>query len=114
LKIWPFVKAFGEGKNIILDGNIYDNMSFTAPLSAYKIAPEPKYRPFKNAEEFAPYRDKWVLNKIRNGTARITAFNDVGFFAPECFFEWSNAFEKFTFEDGSPFGILDNDEEMSK
>ena len=63
---------------------------------------EPKYRPFKNAEEFKPHRDKWWKYK------------DAGFvfWPPACYSDegysdtdWDYCFENQVFEDGTPFGV---------
>ena len=58
-ELMPVIKAFAEGKeiqirNITDDGwdDINDDrMSFCAKAEAYRIKPEPKYRPFKSQEE---------------------------------------------------------------
>jgi len=65
--------------------------------------PKPQYRPFANAAEFAPYRDKWWRYKS------ITATH----YYPPVFFgdkghgnqHWQDSFENKVFEDGTPFGI---------
>ena len=78
---------------------------------------EPKYRPFANAAEFDPYRDRWIID----GTSRLKVvwYSDANIelgghelnlrlTKKQCstkFWYWKEAFEKFTFEDGSPFGV---------
>ena len=36
------------------------------PYFALEVIKEPTYRPFKNAEEFKPYRDEWFVSKCDN------------------------------------------------
>ena len=64
-------------------------------------APKPKYRPFANAEEFKPHRDKWWRWK-----------SDIFLQPPakySCTSHGMNGFpfmfDKAEFEDGSPFGV---------
>lgn len=74
---------------------------------------EPKYRPFANAAEFAPHRDRWVRWKASIGTAndslvhRIHSYSDsvvfIGCATTGMF--WKEAFEELEFEDASPFGV---------
>ena len=69
--------------------------------------PEPTYRPFANAAEFEPYRDKWIcdpqdqLNKFK-----AIAYNDQGVFSFKRFWGYSQLFDCGTvFEDGTRFGV---------
>ena len=63
---------------------------------------EPKYRPFANAAEFDPYRDRWIID----GTSRLKVvwYSDASLCTSKIWY-WKEAFERFTFEDGSPFGV---------
>lgn len=51
----PIIKAFAEGKGVeTKTGSGWisiENMSFAGNPDSYRIKPEPKYRPFANAEE---------------------------------------------------------------
>ncbi len=72
---------------------------------------EPKYRPFANAAEFAPHRDKWF--KWKNQDRHVMRFGLYSDFVvvPACASvgsSFAEAFEKWTFEDGSPFGVLES------
>jgi hypothetical protein len=73
-----------------------------------KLKPlKPEYRPFKNASEFEPHRDRWVNTKstLVNGSHRIIWYND-DYVACVDPVSWLIAFDKYVFEDGSPFGVL--------
>ena len=56
-KIAEAMMAYAEGKNIEFsrwgaeDWRPCDNPSFQCNIYRYRVQPEPKYRPFKNAEE---------------------------------------------------------------
>lgn len=69
-------------------------------------APVPKYRPFKNAEEFKPYRDKWLKWKDNASTFRVHGQTQdcVVFGNGECK-NFYAAFMHWEFEDGTPFGV---------
>jgi hypothetical protein len=77
--------------------------------------PPPKYRPFKDAEEFKPFRDSWLMSTgtdaITGGFERVISYDDHRVYVTigECTYWWSykNAMERFTFDDGSPFGVID-------
>lgn len=68
--------------------------------------PEPKYRPFANAEEFKPHRDKWWI-KVDGLDERIyppAYYNDE--YHGGLSFEACLKFRQF--EDGTPFGIRED------
>lgn len=58
-ELWSFIKAFGEGKDIeIRSKNPHAQLNGWVKMDEfifgnfeYRIKPEPKYRPFKDAEE---------------------------------------------------------------
>lgn len=113
----PIIQAFAEGKCVeTKTGSGWvnmENMSFAGKPKAYRIKPEPKYRPFANAEEclvemlkhqpfgWITYRcaffhviyieDKLIGYGSACGTILHTKFND--------------ALKQFTFADGLPFGV---------
>ncbi len=68
---------------------------------------KPKYRPFANAEEFKPFRDKW-WRKIEGDENRLY---------PPCYYNdgyhgglsFDYCLKVRQFEDGSPFGVIDNE-----
>lgn len=68
---------------------------------------KPKYRPFKNADEFKPHRDRWLVNKASGTMKRVCEFNDTGIWFAFCSESYQQIFEHYTFGDGTPFGMLD-------
>jgi len=75
------------------------------PFTVLEIIKEPTYRPFANAEEFKPYREKWCLGNLK-GRFKIDWHNDTHIYEyGNSFITWGEAFEKYKFEDGTPFGV---------
>ena len=118
-ELLPFIKAFGEGKDIeIRSKNTHAQLNGWAKMDEfifgnfeYRIKPEPKYRPFKNAEECWQEMQKheyfgWIKDKsgnkliIENVDSRgcVEVYN-----GGACSF--NEVFEYFTFADDTPFGV---------
>ncbi len=72
--------------------------------------PKPKYRPFKNADDFKPYRDRWVKHKQSDvkKTMQCVSCSSEGVTVCVSFMPYKTAFDSLVFEDGSPFGVLDD------
>lgn len=79
----------------------------------YRVNPEPKYRPFKDAEECWTEMQKhqpfgWVMSKKDKHYCLITSINDnncrVYISGGNCFSS-NTAMELYTFADGTPFGV---------
>ena len=105
----PFIKAFGEGR-IIEFSSITDVSKAWREVTdfpigmiknfKFRIKPEPKYRPFANAEEcwaemqkhqpfgWVKYADKYI------SISAIDSNND-----------YETDFDDYTFADGTPFGV---------
>jgi hypothetical protein len=72
-----------------------------------KIEKPAKYRPFANAEEFKPHRDRWVRRVLDELVFRCTSYGGgalvvYGDLLPT----FSEAFAEFVFDDdGTPFGV---------
>ena len=82
------------------DGNVR-----AVPYFALEVIKEPTYRPFTNAEEFKPYREKWCLDNLK-GRFKIDWHSDTHIYEyGNSFITWEEAFEKYKFEDGTPFGV---------
>lgn len=122
----PFIKAFGEGKDIeICSKNPHAQLNGWAKMDEfifgnfeYRIKPEPKYRPFKDAEECWNEMQKheyfgWIkakdastlskfitINSVRNEEVSITSGID---------FTYNELVEYYTFIDGTPFGIKEEE-----
>ena len=117
----PIIQAFAEGKIIEFRNKSFkgwaeiENPSFDPSITNYRIKPEPKYRPFANAEECWQEMQKhqpfgWVKDKERGHKVTITRVNDdenTGFMAINGKSEWTleGLMDYYTFADGTPFGI---------
>ena len=117
-ELLPIIKAFAEGKTIQLqhiDCTWQDAKYLNLGRGLiYRIQPEQKYRPFKNAEECWTEMQKhkpfgWIYDgsyyysivSISNETINIV--NDTRDIVD---FLFSEIFEEdYTFADGTPFGV---------
>lgn len=121
-RLMPLFQAIAEGKTIQwydmglwrdIDGDDEGFFldTFVGKTVDYRIKPEPKYRPFKNAEECLAEMQKhqlfgWVKNQglyrnIANVMSCSITFADNE--ARDVNYE--QAFKNYTFADGTPFGI---------
>lgn len=116
----PILQAFAEGKTIemsSLNGWVSQNGLRMELLKSnprvFRIKPEPKYRPYKDAEECWKEMQKhqpfgWVKHKNKGirlcivGLNQKRAFTQVGH-------NYNEGFDEFTFADGTPFGILEEE-----
>ena len=117
----PFIKAFGEGKDIeIRSKNPHTQLNGWAKMDEfifgnfeYRIKPEPKYRPFANAEEcwlemqkHQPFGwlngDKCFYNIVSVSNIDVSMANVSGDIVTLDFIE---VMEDNTFADGTPFGV---------
>lgn len=108
-KFMPLMQAMLEGKTIqynyngqIGDWSDVEEIYIGNKVSNYRIKPEPKYRPFKNAEECWTEMQKhqpfgWVKYQYKKSYTLFYNVND------NCDFEAD--FLDVTFVDGTPFGI---------
>ena len=114
----PIIKAYAEGKAIesrCIKGDKslwYDDEdpSFDNDLE-YRIKPEPKYRPFANAEECWQEMQKhkpfgWVKwNDVRYNIYVVSS-TSVCLINGNCEnMDFAYAYQKLTFSDGTPFGV---------
>lgn len=122
-EFYPILQAFAEGKVIetrtdpnvvgkgLEDMNDWTEMNEIEHWNniQYRVKPEPTYRPFKDAEEcwaemleHQPFG--WVKTKDKgirlcmSGLNQKSAFTQVGH-------KYDEAFDEFTFADGTPFGV---------
>lgn len=120
---YPILQAFADGKVIetrtdpnfvgkgLGDMNDWTEMNEIEHWNniQYRVKPEPTYRPFKDAEEcwaemleHQPFG--WVKTKDKgirlcmSGLNQKSAFTQVGH-------KYDEAFDEFTFADGTPFGV---------
>ena len=67
-----------------------------------KIEQPRQYRPFANAAEFAPHRDRWWRFKDESDELfRTYYYSDKS----HMWHDWHQSFDKKVFDDGSPFGV---------
>lgn len=122
-EFYPFLQAFAEGKTIEcrtkpndINGHIPNDWTELKEIEfwnniEYRIKPEPKYRPFKNAEECWTEMLKhqlfgWVKDKDNNKFLIEGIYSDGSIYTSEegtCSFD--EVFKKYTFEDGTLFGV---------
>ena len=113
-ELLPIIKAFAEGKTIQFRTNnrswvdLVDNDLEINVLFEYRIKPEPKYRPFKSQEECWKEMLKhqpfgWIKSN-GNDLYSIASINCEGI-TTFAYYRFLESFEKFTFIDGTPFGI---------
>ena len=117
----PIMQAFAEGKKIETRYDIYDwtetEVLHLESNNEYRIKTEPKYRPFKTAEEcwnemlkHEPFgflsatdeHDYFSICRVfeEEGKPKITYASN-----PYSDFDMTKAFDRYQFVDGTPFGI---------
>ena len=116
----PFIKAFGEGKDIEMRSkNPHAQLNGWAKMDEfifgnfeYRIKPEPKYRPFKNAEECWQEMQKhqpfgWVKNNESQSFFVCKALGNIllSIGIEDKTYNYNEALRYYTFADGTPFGI---------
>jgi hypothetical protein len=107
-----------SGDDVIADGDFYlskngcwyDSTSIGALVKS-QIAPNnarayarkivPKYRPFANAEEFEPHRDRWYRRKDLKNIIKTSEYGESHIDG----WTYQNAFIRLEFENGEPFGV---------
>lgn len=119
-ELLPIIQAFAEGKTILVQEDIdwrylSDDADFNLNPLRYRIKPEPKYRPFTNADECWQEMQKhqpfgWIKDKEIGDYEIITRVNDkenIGFMAINSQRHWTleGLMDFYTFADGTPFGI---------
>lgn len=108
-ELLPILQAFADGK-IVQEcvGGVWQDeaeIMFVKPISAYRIKPEKKYRPFANADEFRPHRDRWIKNKGGYVLYRAGAYDDATVWAYNINMKYNIFLENYIFEDGAPCGV---------
>ena len=114
-ELLPIIQAYAEGKSIefssITDVSKAWREVADFPLGMidkfkFRIKPEPKYRPFANAEECWAEMEKhqpfgWTKLIGETEYSFITGVNDT-----ICY---SDAIKEYVFADGTPFGIKEEE-----
>lgn len=126
-EFYPIMQAYAEGKAIecrTKPGTIstcipnewteIKEIGFWNGIE-YRIKPEQKYRPFSNAEECLAEMQKhklfgWVkIEDLYRNIANVTSCS-ITFADNEARdVEYEQAFKNYTFTDGTPFGILEEE-----
>lgn len=116
-KLLPLMEAYSEGKTIqIKNKDKWADLveaTFSASPDKYRIKPESKYRPFKSQEECWQEMQKhqpfgWVKSNNNNDLYNVSAMNYKGITLIAVYYTFSESFERFTFADGTPFGIKED------
>lgn len=119
-QLLPIIQAYAEGKTVQLRErsncpnryvDLGNSVHFdTYPVEYYRIKPEPKYRPFKDAEECWQEMKKhqpfgWI--KASHGYFAVMGAktDKVCFGAKDNFMSYGYLYNGYTFADGTPFGI---------
>ena len=118
-KMLPLIKAYSEGKIIEWYSSNFDkweeqgeNCGFEFSPKTYRIKPEPKYRPFKNAEEcwnemlkHQPFG--WMKDKEDGSKVSLTCIEKDGDISINGNKGWKydGVMKIYTFADGSVFGV---------
>ena len=113
----PVLQAYAEGKTIesrCIKGDKslwYDDEdpSFDNDFE-YRIKPEPKFRPFKNAEECWQEMQKhkpfgWVKSTLFKDLALVKRVTTLYVEINRDIIDYKDSLEKFTFADGIQFGM---------
>lgn len=118
-RLLPIIKAFSEGKEIegLYKGTKspwfkIKDMDFNEGI-IFRIKPEPKYRPFVNAEECCQEMQKhqplgWLKLKCEDTVyGMLTLINDEGAVvgSNDTPFSYRYLFYNYTFADRQPFGL---------
>ena len=115
-ELLPIIQAFAEGRKIEYRNSLgvwidCDGIMFNWPPKDYRIKPEPKYRPFANAEECWQEMQKhqpfgWIKYKTDNVYSFIVKVDkDYVYLAVNVYWSFDTLLKKYTFADGTPFGI---------
>ena len=116
-KLLPLIQAYIDGKEVeLLSGEKWvhtDLNNICIDADRFRIKPEPKYRPFKGAEECWKEMEKhqpfgWI--KCKEGYFNIVYVDDyyVGLADKDnssILLASKNSYQDNTFADGTPFGI---------
>lgn len=122
-ELLPVLQAFADGKTIQIrkhgEESYYDStnskLNFDLGYYSYRVKPEPKCRPFKNADECWQEMLKhepfgWLREKGRNVRTQIGFIHTEGIQGTSGgSSNYKAFFDCFRFADGAPFGILEEE-----
>ena len=117
-ELMPIIQAFAEGKTIqyydslidIADWEDCENPNFENLTYKFRIKPETTYRPFKDAEECWKEMLKhkpfgWVKSTLFKDFALVKRVTTLYVEINRDIIDYKDSLEKFTFADGTPFGV---------
>ena len=112
------MEAYANGKKIQCNDNhlgngewvTTDNPSFNWDKYAYRIKPQPKYRPFKSQEECREEMHKhpdfgWIIAKDSKIMYHIYVIGIGHVLIDSMSISFPETFAEYEFTDGTPFGI---------
>ena len=118
-KLWPILEAYRQGKTIeiynVPDKTWYehDDPGFDGDPDFYRVAYEPKYRPFQNSEECLEEMIKHQpVGWIKSSTGilcNVLEIEQSGIVTKNSISGYATAINDFVFADGAPFGIKKDD-----
>lgn len=120
-KFMPLMQAMLEGKTIqycFVYGRKWvdvEEICVENDVSLYRIKAEPKYRPFKNADEcWAEMQKHQPFGWVRYKTSGVYSFiakvdKDRCYFAVNEYWSFDTISKMYTFADGTPFGIKEGE-----
>lgn len=119
-KLLPIIQAYVEGKQIQhlynewKDIDVFD-IDLAVNPESYRIKPEPKFRPFKDAEECWAEMLKhqpfgWVKDKEKPRFLVCKALGKLLFFIgiENKPYNYNEVLRDYTFADGTPFGVKED------
>jgi hypothetical protein len=97
-----------NGDIVVFRGNPNVNSGSNWPIIR-KIEKPAAYRPFKDAEEYLPHWGKPIRTKGDAGFDSVVSTSMIGVYVAATtktyYHSMAEAFEQFTFIDGTPFGV---------
>lgn len=119
-RLWPIIRAYSEGKTIeyLIGEDKWVELGdpvFSYDASLYRVKPEPRYRPFQNSEECWEEMVKhepfgWIKNEVEIYSLICGTRKDAILFSlnPIDALDFKNAFSRYMFADGTPFGVRED------
>lgn len=118
IDVLPLIQAVANGKQLQYLNNEWDDIELTGDIfvnpELYRIKPESKYRPFKDAEECFEEMKKhqpfgWIKDKQQHeyfnmisiciNSATTFQYDEVEYY------DYQKLINEYTFADGTPFGV---------
>ena len=110
--------AYANGKDLQIGeqgGNEWVDVTipvFNWELNSYRIKSEPKYRPFKTGGEcWEEMKKHELFGWLKSKSGDYKVINSVNFASinsNDYYYTYKQAFDDFTFIDGTPFGIKED------